>query len=170
MSFVNIFDKKVVDLNMKSMSKDGAIRHLSDLLKEAGYIADVEEFVADIYLREKDGITGIGEGVAIPHGKSDSVTKIGIAVGRCEDGIEWESLDGKPVRLIFLFAVSKDQYNMSHLKLLGELAGRLGRGRTIINLNKVCTYDELITALSDEEAGSIDDIEELNENIEIHME
>jgi len=169
MSFVNIFDKKVVDLNMKSTSKDEAIRHLSDLLMEAGYIDNVEDFVSDIYLREKEGITGIGEGIAIPHGKSDSVTKIGIAVGRCEDGIEWASLDGKPVRIIFLFAVSKDQYNMSHLKLLGELAGRLGRGKTIVNLNKVSTYDELIRALSDEETGSIDDMEEFNENIEIHM-
>lgn len=170
MSFINVFDKNVVDLQMKATTKDEAIRHLSALLKEAGYITDMEEFITDIYLRESEGITGIGEGIAIPHGKSDSVTKIGIAVGKCENEVEWNSLDEKPVNVIFLFAVSKDQYNTNHLKLLSELAGKLGRGNTILNLRKMHTYEELIAAFSDEENISIEDIEELKEEIQIKME
>lgn len=170
MSFIEVFDKKVVDLHMQTTTKEDAIRHLSGLLKECGYIADIEEFIKDIYIRENEGITGIGEGIAIPHGKSDSVTKIGIAVGKCENDIAWNSLDDKPVKVIFLFAVSKEQYNTNHLKLLSELAGKLGRGTTILNLKKMNTYEELITAFSDDENVSVEDIEELKEDIEINLE
>ncbi len=170
MSFIEVFDKNVVDLHMQTTTKEETIRHLSNLLKESGYIADIEEFIKDIYVRESEGITGIGEGIAIPHGKSDSVTKIGIAVGKCEHEITWNSLDDKPVKIIFLFAVSKDQYNSNHLRLLSELAGKLGRGNTILNLKKMNTYEELIAAFSDDENISIEDIEELKEEIEINME
>ncbi len=170
MSFVEILDKNIVDLNMQTLTKEDAIKHLSGLLKNAGYISNEEDFISDIYLRESEGITGIGEGIAIPHGKSDSVTRIGIAVGRCEKEIEWASLDGKPVKVIFLFAVSKDQYNAEHLKLLGELAGSLGRGNTSANLCKMRTYEELVEAFTDRGKGTVEDFEELMDDIEIKME
>lgn len=169
MSVIDIFDERVVDLELDAKNKDEAIRALSAKLRAAGYIADEEEFVEDIYLRESEGCTGIGEGIAIPHGKSDSVTNIGIAIGKCKQPIEWETLDGKPVEVIFLFCVSKDQYNTDHLKMLGDLAGRLGRGNTIANLKTVSTFKELIDAFTDETEVSVEDMESLSEEIEINI-
>ena len=170
MSVLDVLDRRVVDLNMKVKVKDDAIRHLSGLLKEAGYIEDIEEFVKDIYERESEGITGIGEHIAIPHGKSESVRNIGIAVGKLDNMIEWESLDNKPVDLIFLFAVSKNQYDNSHLKLLGDLAGRLGRNNTIKKLREMNDFEDLLEAFGEEAQSIVEDMEILSDEIEIKYE
>jgi PTS system fructose-specific IIA component len=169
-SVIDVFDKRIVDLNMKVSDKDEAIRHLSSLLEKAGYIENIKEFVLDIHVRESEGITGIGEHIAIPHGKSETVTNIGIAIGKTENMIEWESLDGKPVNIIFLFAVSKNQYDTNHLKLLGDLAGRLGRHNTIKKLKEMITFEDLIEAFQDETQTISEDMEEITEDIEISIE
>lgn len=101
MNVKDVLDERVIDLNMKAADKKEAITNLAGKLKNAGYIADVESYVKDIYLRESQGQTGIGHYVAIPHGKSDSVTQVGIAIGKMENEIEWETLDGEGVKLIF---------------------------------------------------------------------
>lgn len=77
MELENVLDEKIMTVSLKAADKDDALKQMARQLKENGYIADVEAFVADIYKREKEGITGIGNGVAIPHGKSDSVSRIG---------------------------------------------------------------------------------------------
>lgn len=82
MAVKEILDKRVIDLDMTAKTKDEVIRHLAGLLHEAGYVDDLEGYIKDVYLRESEGITGIGGHVAIPHGKSDYVDKVGIAVGR----------------------------------------------------------------------------------------
>ncbi|NDL67855.1 PTS sugar transporter subunit IIA [Anaerotalea alkaliphila] len=139
-----ILDARIIDLNVKANSKDEALRHLSGLLEKAGYIGDVDEFVSDIYARESEGITGIGQHIAIPHGKSHSVTNVGIAIGKLDNHIEWESIDEEPVNIIFLFAVPFDfDYARNHMKLLAELAGKLGRSDTVENLQNIKTLEEL---------------------------
>ena len=98
----------------------------------------------DIYFRESQGQTGIGNYVAIPHGKSSSVTQVGIAIGKMDQEIEWETLDGKGVKLIFLFAVGKDNENaMTHLKLLAEVARKLGNDEAIEALLAAKTVEDL---------------------------
>lgn len=127
MDIRNILDENVIDLNMKAKNKEEAITYLARKLKDAGYIADVEAYVEDVYLRESQGQTGIGNYIAIPHGKSDSVTQVGVAIGKVENEIQWETLDGNGVKLIFLFAVGNDNENAkTHLKLLAEVARTLG--------------------------------------------
>lgn len=96
MAVKEILDDRVIDLNMNAKNKDEVIRHLAGLLKNAGYIENLEGYVRDVYVRESEGITGIGGHVAIPHGKSDHVDRVGIAVGRTRDMIDWESYDGEP--------------------------------------------------------------------------
>ena len=96
MAVKEILDKRVIDLDMTAKTKDEVIRHLAGLLMEAGYIQDLEGYVKDVYLRESEGITGIGNHVAIPHGKSDYVDHVGLAVGRTRDMVEWESYDEQP--------------------------------------------------------------------------
>ena len=71
MAVKDILDKKVIDLNMAAEDKESSIRYLSGLLYDAGYITDIDGYVKDVFVRESEGITGIGNHVAIPHGKSD---------------------------------------------------------------------------------------------------
>ena len=129
---------------MKAADKKEAITNLAGKLKNAGYIADVESYVKDIYLRESQGQTGIGHYVAIPHGKSDSVTQVGIAIGKMENEIEWETLDGEGVKLIFLFAVGNDNENAkTHLKLLAEVARNLGNDEAVEQLLSAKTVEDI---------------------------
>lgn len=135
MKLQDVLDERIIDLHMKATNKDEALSVLAGHLKDAGYIDDIEAFKKDIYVRESDGVTGIGNYVAIPHGKSDSVTQVGIAIGKLEHEIEWESLDGHGVKLIFLFAVSNDhEYARNHMLLLAEIARKLGNDEAIEKL------------------------------------
>lgn len=144
MNVKEVLDERVIDLQMKAKDKREAIVYLAEKLKDAGYIADVDEYVDDIYLRESQGQTGIGNYVAIPHGKSDSVTQVGIAIGKMEKEIAWETLDGNGVKLIFLFAVGNDNENAkTHLKLLAEVARKLGNDEAIQALLAAETIDDL---------------------------
>lgn len=149
MDIRNVLDERVIDLNMTAENKKEAIWHLAQELKDAGYIADVDAYVEDIYLRESQGQTGIGNYVAIPHGKSDSVTQVGIAIGKVEKEIEWETLDGKGVKLIFLFAVGNDNENArTHLRLLAEVARTLGNDEAVEALLAAETVQDLKTVFS----------------------
>ena len=144
MNVKDVLDERVIDLNMKAADKKEAITNLAGKLKNAGYIADVESNVKDIYLRESQGQTGIGHYVAIPHGKSDSVTQVGIAIGKMENEIEWETLDGEGVKLIFLFAVGNDNENAkTHLKLLAEVARNLGNDEAVEQLLSAKTVEDI---------------------------
>ena len=144
MELKDVLDERIIDLNMEAKNKDEAIRHLAAKLKDANYIGDVDEFVKDIYLRESEGVTGIGNFVAITHGKSDSVTQVGIAIGKVQDEIEWETLDGNGVKLIFLFAVGNDNENAkTHLRLLAEVARTLGNDDAVEALLNASTVEDL---------------------------
>jgi len=145
MELKNVLDSRIVDLHMKAKTKDEALNHLTSLLEKAGYVSDCQQFVSDIYLREKEGLTGIGNYIAIPHGKSDSVSNVGIAIGKLDSEIEWETLDGNGVKIIFLFAVSNNlEYAQNHMGLLAQIAGKLGNDKAIAALQKVKTFDELL--------------------------
>lgn len=149
MAVKEILDKSVIDLNMHAKTKDEVIRHLAGLLKGAGYIEDLEGYIKDVYLRESEGITGIGGHVAIPHGKSDHVDHVGIAVGKTKDMVKWESYDGEPARLFFLFAVPSDNEGAKdHLRLIAELAGKLGNDVIMEKLQSAVTYEDLVEAFS----------------------
>jgi len=144
MNVREVLDERVIDLQMKANNKKEAITYLAGKLKEAGYIADVDSYVEDIYLRESMGQTGIGNYIAIPHGKSDSVTQVGIAIGKMEKEIEWETLDGNGVKLIFLFAVGNDNENAkTHLRLLAEVARNLGNDDAVQALLAAETVEDL---------------------------
>lgn len=144
MQLNEILDDRIIDLKLKGNNKDECLRELSKKLQEAGYIDEVDDFMKDIYYRESLGETGIGNYLAIPHGKSDSVTKVGIAIGKLQNEIEWETIDGKGVKLIFLFAVSNDhEYAKNHMRLLAQIATKLGDDEAVENLLNAKTIEEL---------------------------
>lgn len=143
MQVLDVLDERIIDLHAHANNKEEVLMLLSNKLKKAGYIDDVEEFKKDIYYRESLGQTGIGNYIAIPHGKSDSVTKVGIAVAKLDHEIEWETLDGKGVRLIFLFAVSNNtDYARNHMLLLADIARRLGNDEAVEQLLQAETIEE----------------------------
>src|SRR5699024_12613503 len=100
-----VLNESCINLNLKANNKEEALDELVDLLYEFGSITSKEGFLHDIYLREKEGPTGIGGGIAIPHGKSEHVSKTSIAIGRIENFIPCESLEDKHEGLIIYFTV-----------------------------------------------------------------
>lgn len=114
-----LFDVKYMDLNLKTTEKFETIAHLANLAKDR--LFDVDKYLEDVKKRENISTTGIGDGVGIPHAKSEFVNIPTVIVGKSKQGIEWESLDDEPANLIFLIAVPEGQGN-EHLKILQVLA------------------------------------------------
>ncbi|EJF00652.1 PTS sugar transporter subunit IIA [Liquorilactobacillus mali] len=119
-----ISEKNIV-LNLGALNQSDAIQKLATVLKKNGYIDDVLAFQNDVLEREKASTTGIGNELAIPHGKSTHVIQTTMMFARNEEGIEWNSLDGSKVKNIFLMAVSPEDKGNEHLKMLATLSGEL---------------------------------------------
>ena len=168
MDLSSILNPGIIELSVEGTTKDEVLRNLAAVLLKNGYIDDVEQFVSDIYEREAEGPTGMGEGISIPHGKSTAAKKIGIAIGRTVNPIRWESSvedDGwQESHLIFLFCVFVDtEFASNHLMLLSQLAGKLGNEARLARLNQCQTADEIIAAIlaDDEELESVSSKEEV---------
>ena len=148
MALQEILNREIINLDLKGTTKDEIIRELSNDLLKAGYISDLDQFVEDIYKREAEGITGMGDHIAIPHGKSKAVLINGIAIGRSDHEIEWESYDDQPINLVFLFCVSDNaSFAQTHMMYLAELAGKLGNEEIVEKLRLANTEQQLIDAL-----------------------
>ena len=144
MDIKDVLDERIICSSLETKDKEDALKQLSAKLEETGYIDDKDAFLKDIFFRESQGCTGIGNGIAIPHGKSPSVTKVGIAIAKLTNEIEWETLDGKGVKLIFLFAVGNDNENAkTHLRLLAEVARTLGNDDAVEALLNAGTVEDL---------------------------
>jgi len=125
LDLTELINKDVVNFNLTSTSKEEAIKELTHLLFEKGAVSSKQEFLNDVFERENQGQTGIGNGIAIPHGKSESVKKTMIAIGRSKVDLKWETIDDEPVHNVILFAVKAQDKNDLHLKLLAKIAGSL---------------------------------------------
>lgn len=141
-----LMNEQTINLNLQADSKQSALSQLVDLLVSEQAVSSKEGFLQDVYERETQGQTGIGSSIAIPHGKSESVTKNAIAIGRTNTALEWESLDDQPVHIIILFAVKSEDQNDLHLKLLATVASSLAH-------EEVC--EQLMQAQSPEEITNI---------------
>ncbi|KRL96849.1 PTS system, fructose-specific IIA component [Liquorilactobacillus satsumensis DSM 16230 = JCM 12392] len=117
-------DPLLVRLNLNVSSREEVIEELAALYYEKGIVTNKQKYIAAVNQRESDGTTGIGDGIAIPHGKSSVVSKAAVAVASTANPIDWNALDDKPVKYIFLLAVPEKSDN-THLELLSELAGTL---------------------------------------------
>lgn len=121
----NILDinNMVLDANVKT--KKEALKFLCNLLEKNGYITDKDIFLKDILKREQMGPTGIENGIAIPHGESKVAKVATIAILKTKNALRWESLDKKPIHLIFLMVVPSINRNVQHLKMLSDLSASL---------------------------------------------
>ena len=121
MRIIDLLNSKGIDLAGKPALKDQTIKHLVDLMDATGNISDKEVFRQTVMKREEEGSTGIGEGVAIPHGKSLVVKNAGLAAMVVKDGADFDSLDGEPAYLFFLIA-APNEANELHLEVLSRLS------------------------------------------------
>ena len=144
MDIKNVLDERIICNSLEAKDKEDALRQMSKMLEKTGYIDNKDAFLKDIFYRESLGCTGIGNGVAIPHGKSPSVTKVGIAIAKLTNEIKWETLDGKGVKVILLFAVGeKTEDAQDHLRLLAQVAGKLGKDKVVESLLKAESIEEI---------------------------
>ena len=124
MNIMSFLDERAVTTDLKAhANKEDIIRELVELLVRAGSIKDRDgnKLVQTLMKRESLGSTGIGQGVAIPHGKSDAVTSLVGAFGVSRAGVNFDSLDGEPVHLFFLLVAPEDSAG-PHLKALARIS------------------------------------------------
>ena len=145
MKILDILRKEFIIDRLKSKDKNGVLKELAEVLVENGKVKDLKKVVETLQERERLGSTGIGDGVAIPHGKVKGFTRIVAAFGRSLDGIDFDSIDGKPVHLFFLL-LAPEKSAGDHLKALARIA-RL--------MNDKSFRDELMAAKDGEEIYNI---------------
>lgn len=121
MKITDLLSTSAIKINGSANSKEELISKMVDLMANNGNIINKEEYKRVVLEREKEGTTGIGEGIAIPHGKTDAVSKPGLAAMVVPDGVEFDSLDGQPAKLIFLIAAPNTKDNV-HLDVLSRLS------------------------------------------------
>jgi len=140
-----ILDKDMMIFDLKSKDKLSVLKELIKPLAAKGAIDDEGKFLEVVLKREEEFSTGIGMGVAIPHGKSSLVKKASLVFGKSKDGIDYNSMDGKPAYLFFLIAAPEDSDNL-HLKILAKLSRSLMHEEVRDELNRAETYEDVINA------------------------
>lgn len=148
MDLSKVIKRETIKLDMEAATKEEVIKELTELLYKVNAISNKENFLKDVFYRESIGTTGIGNGIAIPHGKSKFVNKTSLAIGRTKSAIEWESLDEQPVYFIILFAVTEEDKNSTHIKILAKVASNLGDDDVCANLLKAKSPEEILDIFS----------------------
>ncbi|MCR5213134.1 MAG: fructose-specific PTS transporter subunit EIIC [Eubacterium sp.] len=158
MRITELLDKKSVKLDASPKSKNETLDMAVDLMAASGKIKDKEAYKKLVYAREEESTTGVGEGIAIPHGKGDCVSKPGLAAMVIKDGVDYESLDDEPVNILFLIAAPDTKDNV-HLDVLSKLSMMLMDEDFRSNLINASSVDEFIDIIdkADEERGSVDE-------------
>lgn len=116
MRITDLLDKRSIAFDKNPANKQETLDMAVDLMCASGKINDTEAYRKQVYLREEESTTGIGEGIAIPHGKGDCVSKPGLAAMVIKNGVDFDSLDGEPVTLLFLIAAPNTEDNV-HLEV-----------------------------------------------------
>ena len=152
MKLSDILDEKVVVINLPGNTKEEIIDALINLVSQSPKVLDKEKVRTAIFEREKIMSTGVGNGFAIPHGKTDAVSDIVAAFGVTAQPIPYQSLDEKPVRLVFLL-IGKDNLVGPHIKLLSRISRFMNKEDFRNKLLETKTPQELIAAFKQEEAN-----------------
>lgn len=143
----SVLNENLIELHLKGKNKDEVLKEMVKLLYDDGRIDNYDAFLEDVYLREEEGLTGIGDAIAIPHGKSDSVKFTSAVIGRLDNDINWNSLDGKPVRLVIMLAI-KSFDKTTHIRLLSKIATSLCDKEIVKKLFEVEDKKKVISYLS----------------------
>lgn len=145
-----LLQEGLIDLKLEASEKIEAIEKMSAMLYSAGKITDTNCFVSSVLEREKLGSTAIGAGIAIPHARTGVVNEVSIAFARSEKGIDFNSVDGDPVKLIFLLAAPSESGSL-YLKLLARISRLLRYQELIDELLEAKTSEEVIKLIASKE-------------------
>ena len=158
MRITDLLDKRSISLNAAPRSKNEALDQIVALMTKSGKINDQEAYRKQVYAREEESTTGIGEGIAIPHGKCDAVNKPGLAAMVIKNGVDFDSLDGEPVTLMFLIAAPNTEDNV-HLDVLSKLSVLLMDEEFSEALRNAKSVDEFMEIVdkADDEKSDIDE-------------
>lgn len=150
MTIRDLLAAESINLNGTPAGKTEALNQCIDLMAKSGKIADVETYRKGVFAREEEGTTGIGMGIAIPHCKSDAVTEAGLAAMVVKDGVDFESLDGTPAKIIFLIAAPNTEDNV-HLQVLSKLSVMLMDEQFTNSLINAGSVDEFLNIIDSAE-------------------
>lgn len=131
--------------SLQSNSKSAVINELADLLDNDGKLSNKPQFIQAVLKREEEYTTGIGMGIAIPHGKDESVNEPALVFGISQQGIDYQSLDGTPAHIFFLIAVPPDSETM-HLEVLSHISRKLMHQEVRDKLMAAVSYKEVLAA------------------------
>ena len=149
MNVAEVLKKEHIALGLSAASKEEVLEKLIDLLYENGALSDKKAFTEDVMERERVSSTGIGNSIAIPHGKSANVIETTAAIARLEKPITWSSADGEPVSFVVLLAVNENDKSVTHVKLLSQMARKLASEETCKRLMDAADADEVIGIFSE---------------------
>ena len=124
-TIADLLDERSIDLSLSAGSKDDAIERMIDLIGASGALTDRDLLIKAVRAREEVGTTGLGDGIAIPHGKCDGVDRPALAFARSDEGVKWGAPDGSLANLVFLIAVPEAAAGNEHLRILASLARSL---------------------------------------------
>lgn len=158
MKITELLDKRSISLDAAPASKSEALDLAVELMAAGGKLSDVEAYRRQVYAREEESTTGIGEGIAIPHGKCDAVKKPGLAAMIIRDGVDFDSLDGEPVTLLFLIAAPNTKDNV-HLDVLSKLSVLMMDEEFSASLRNAETVEQFLSIIdqADEDQADIDE-------------
>ena len=149
MNVSEVLKKERIALDLEAKSKEEALAALTELLYKSGVLADRDGFMKDVLGREEVSTTGIGNGIAIPHGKSANVSETSVAVAKLKNEVEWQSVDDKPVKFIVLLAVNENDRTGAHVKLLSQMARKLASEETCKRLLEAKSGEEIVNIFSE---------------------
>ncbi len=153
MKIIDLLDDRSILLDGRVADKKAALDQMVELMDASRKLRDKETYRQGVYAREQEGSTGIGEGIAIPHCKSDAVIKPGLAAMVVKDGVEFESLDGQPAHLFFLIAAPNTEDNV-HLDVLSRLSVLLMDEDFTNKLRQAASVSEFKQIIEDAEKSS----------------
>lgn len=163
MRITDLLANSSIELGCRVRSKEEALDKAISLMEKSGNVNDIEAYRKVVYAREKEGTTGIGEGIAIPHGKDNSVLAPGLSAMVIPDGVDFESLDSKPVNLLFLIAAPNTEDNI-HLDVLSKLSVLLMNEEFTDKLKGAKTNEEFLEIINNAEKN-ISNKKDKQENI-----
>lgn len=147
-----LINEDLIILNLPAKTKKEAIKLLSEKAQKAGRVHDVNGYIQAVLAREEQYSTGVGFGVAIPHGKTDAVAEPFLMFATVQS-LDWKSLDGKDVNMIFAIGVPEKESSTLHLKILSRLSRRLMQEEFRSNLKNAETASDIIQLLKDSDLG-----------------
>ena len=166
MKITDLLNKNAIRLNGTFKNKEEVIDKLIELMTTNGNITDKEKYKKVVLKREEEGTTGIGDGIAIPHGKTDAVTKPGLSAIIVPDGVEFNALDGKPAKILFLIAAPDTKDNV-HLDVLSRLSTLLMDTEFRKSLLNAKTPEEFLMCIDRAESVKLSENKNLNNSYEI---